>query len=600
LIILLASVYAGSPAILTERGFMDLDARSQNRPLSPPLDEMLVTGTMGEFRPAHFHYGLDLSTGGKTGLPVYSVDDGYVSRIMYGRYSIGRGIFIVHPDNRQSKYGHLDSFADEILTQPTMQPLLEKIKMREEFDFYPPAGSIPIKRGQQIALSGESGIGFPHLHFEYIDGNKILNPLTHGLYIEDRTAPVITDLTIGPAHPESRINGEYIPVTLNVEPVPVANTPAPTARESNPELEASKNNAPIITEYRLKGAPDLRIAGAVHIQPGIYDPSGRSRLGLNDGELLVNNQRVFAFQFNQLPLMAGYNHFYIYDLSRSRIFYGTRYTYNFFERRSGALPNVQVRHAGQVRAAEAEKSLTVLIRGRDSNANEARLSFQLVSDGTKYDAIDLPEPNAHAGDDSELVSADSKFHVQFKASTLFEDRHFKIQNTALPALPAGMRAVSAAYQMEPTYLDFSGPFRIRLAGQETARVGIYAISNRPRPLGSSYVDGAYQVDYRTTGTFALLQDNAAPVFYPVRQRAYRGNFRLLIYPRDSGSGIDPASAAVYVDGKECRVEHDPDRGALEVFHPDHIYRRGNHTLVARIRDRAGNLSERYVYNYTVY
>ncbi|MFM9053107.1 MAG: M23 family peptidase, partial [Bacteroidota bacterium] len=51
------------------------------RYFSPPIDgPLILTGTFGEVRSEHFHSGIDLSTGGTTGMPVKAAAEGYVSR----------------------------------------------------------------------------------------------------------------------------------------------------------------------------------------------------------------------------------------------------------------------------------------------------------------------------------------------------------------------------------------------------------------------------------------------------------------------------------------------------------------------------------------
>ena len=135
------------------------------RPLHAPLliEPLMVTGSLGEFRNSGFHYGLDFSTGGKTGVPVLAVEDGVVRRLMYSRYGIGYGIWLEHADGRQSKYGHLESIAPRILNQPALAEVREKIQLREEFRLEIDNDEIFIRRGEAIAASGESGAGFAHL-----------------------------------------------------------------------------------------------------------------------------------------------------------------------------------------------------------------------------------------------------------------------------------------------------------------------------------------------------------------------------------------------------------------------------------------------------
>ena len=73
-------------------------------PLDIPLE---VSGSFGELRNNHFHAGLDFKTNKQTGLPVYAVADGYVSRIKISTYGYGKAIYITHPNGFTTVYGHL-------------------------------------------------------------------------------------------------------------------------------------------------------------------------------------------------------------------------------------------------------------------------------------------------------------------------------------------------------------------------------------------------------------------------------------------------------------------------------------------------------------
>ena len=52
----------------------------------PPVSyEMSLAGNFGEPRPNHFHGGIDVKTDGVEGKPIYSIGDGYVSRVTMGK-----------------------------------------------------------------------------------------------------------------------------------------------------------------------------------------------------------------------------------------------------------------------------------------------------------------------------------------------------------------------------------------------------------------------------------------------------------------------------------------------------------------------------------
>ena len=81
----------------------------------PPLDIPLVlSGTFAELRGNHFHGGIDIKTQGRSGLKIYSVAEGYISRIAVSPYGYGNALYIRHPEGYTSVYGHLNAFAPEI------------------------------------------------------------------------------------------------------------------------------------------------------------------------------------------------------------------------------------------------------------------------------------------------------------------------------------------------------------------------------------------------------------------------------------------------------------------------------------------------------
>jgi hypothetical protein len=133
----------------------------------PPLDSALVpVSSFGEYRPDHLHPGVDLSTGGRIGLPVFAIADGVIYRLKVEWRGYGRALYLRHADGRISVYAHLDRFEEKVLgLESRVADARRARSTRYPGDIYldPP---VPVHRGQQIAASGESGAGLPHLHFE--------------------------------------------------------------------------------------------------------------------------------------------------------------------------------------------------------------------------------------------------------------------------------------------------------------------------------------------------------------------------------------------------------------------------------------------------
>lgn len=166
-------------------------------PLSIPID---VSGSFGELRSNHFHSGLDIKTNKKEGLDVFAVADGYVSRIKISTYGYGKAIYITHPNGYVSVYGHLKKANGVIEEYIRNQQYLQK---SFEVEMFPSSNELPVKQGDIIAFSGNSGgSGGPHLHFEFRDSKteKTVNPLHFGFtkFVSDKREPFLQGIVAYP------------------------------------------------------------------------------------------------------------------------------------------------------------------------------------------------------------------------------------------------------------------------------------------------------------------------------------------------------------------------------------------------------------------
>lgn len=154
-----------------------------------------ISSAFQEFRSNHFHAGIDLRTFKTNGFPVRAVADGVVEKIIVSNSGIGLAVFLRHHDGMLSLYGHLENFSGEIESLA----LREKKRLgKKYFGEHVLSAPISVRQGQVIAFSGESGSGFPHLHFEIRDkGNGSLNPLSLiAAPAPDRRAPILKGILL--------------------------------------------------------------------------------------------------------------------------------------------------------------------------------------------------------------------------------------------------------------------------------------------------------------------------------------------------------------------------------------------------------------------
>jgi len=122
---------------------------SQNSGEYPLEIPILLSGTFGELRPNHFHAGIDIKTQGTEGFKVYSIGDGYVSRIQITHGGYGKALYIKHDNGQSSVYAHLQKFS------PKIEKVVKEIQYSKEsytFRIYPPKDEIRISIKELIGF----------------------------------------------------------------------------------------------------------------------------------------------------------------------------------------------------------------------------------------------------------------------------------------------------------------------------------------------------------------------------------------------------------------------------------------------------------------
>ncbi len=183
---------------------------------SNPLDiNLVLAGNFGEMRANHFHSGLDLKTEQREGLPVYAPADGYVSRIQVQHYGYGKALYILHPNGYTTVYGHLRSYAGDI--EKYVKDTQYK-KETFEIELFPSKDLLPVKKGDLIAYSGNTGgSGGPHLHFEIRDASqRPMNPLLFGIEIPDTKTPIVSSVFAYPLGEDAQVNQSQNRVKLKL------------------------------------------------------------------------------------------------------------------------------------------------------------------------------------------------------------------------------------------------------------------------------------------------------------------------------------------------------------------------------------------------
>jgi hypothetical protein len=185
--------------------------------ISPVKIPILLSANFGELRIDHYHSGLDIKTEGVTGKEVVAAADGFIYRIGVAPGGFGKALYIRHPSGYSTVYGHLDRFTPEIDEWVKSQQYDKKSFL---VTLYPMRDQFPVKQGDLIAYSGNSGSsGGPHLHYEIrkSETEAPVNPLLFEFGIKDDILPVIERLVIYPVGRNTLINNAHSTRKLDVQ-----------------------------------------------------------------------------------------------------------------------------------------------------------------------------------------------------------------------------------------------------------------------------------------------------------------------------------------------------------------------------------------------
>lgn len=291
-----------------------LPARSADKTyLWPTEASHLLTSTFAEYRQGRFHAGIDVKTWGRVGFPVVAIRSGYVSRVEVSPWGYGRSLYLTLDTGETALYAHLLKF------NPGIEAYVQAAqieKNRFSVDLNPEPDRFPVDQGTVLAFTGQSGTGFPHLHFEILDEQgRPTNPLLKGYPLTDTVPPTIKRLAIIPLTAETRVNGDLKPVVLVPRPAGVNRFTVPQlitvhgmagfAAEVHDKMEGDWNGFGV---YRLQ----MVIGGAeIFASKCDYFSYRDNRQALLDRDFRLMQQgrglynRLFRDYGNELPFYGG-------------------------------------------------------------------------------------------------------------------------------------------------------------------------------------------------------------------------------------------------------------------------------------------------------
>ncbi len=544
----------------------------------PPVDfRMLLAGNFGELRENHFHSGIDIKTNGVEGAPVYAVADGYVSRIKVSGYGFGKVMYVTHANGYVSVYGHLSRFND------TIGNYVRKEQYRIEnfeVELFPAAGAFPVKKGQIIAYSGNTGSsGGPHLHFEMRDAGseKPINPLLFGYSVMDTFKPTISSIKIYPEDNRSGVNGSVMPVRFLVE--------------------NAENGC------RLAGNPAIRVSGNLSFAIQAYDRQNDAdnKNGPYSIALYIDSAKVFqlrmeTFSFDEtryVNSLIDYDEYMKDDarLERTKIDPGNRLDIYDEDRNKGVF------------RFDDDLYHRVRYEVKDVAGNTAVLSFRVKSETPsqmEVMEINSPPPKGsgwpvttvkHFNYDTPNYYANGSVVLEAPKGAFYDSFEFRLDSAKQVA-----KTFSPVYRIHNKYTPVQDYITLSLKPvnlPENLRAKALVVKINNDGKGFTSAGGSWESGYVTTktrefGDYSIAVDTIPPKIEPIQPELYiklAGQKKVKFAITDELSGI--ASYKGTINGKWILMEYDPKNNLL-IYIIDDRLPAGRSTFLLEVRDGKNN------------
>jgi hypothetical protein len=596
-------------------------------PINPGQPGSLA-GTMGELRSTHFHSGIDIRTNNQIGFAVLASKSGYVSRVTVTPSGYGNVLYITHPDGNTTLYAHLNNFTGKVAAYV----LQEQYKQRTaDVDLFFKPDQFPVKRGDTVALSGNSGSSAgPHLHFDIRDkDNFALNPLQIEGFSEivDEYPPAVEKIALKTLDINSRINDRFGRFEFYAQRV------GSNYIFSAPILAYGNIGVEILAKDKL--APKSPFYG-----------------GVNYIEMRVNDQVQFNQSIDKINIAETRGIYTLMDFKTMRTS-GDRFYKLYIDDGNDLKFYEKSPSKGKVKVDASSKETNVKVTLKDSYGNASDISFKLqgspvsrevkllepLKSQIEYDIVDntlIASSQTCATDSNKAIvysrnqqiSIQPDYYNHNRAVYLIDLRKILPDSISLceKRVTTNLKAIvppGRAYSYYSDMMDIQFPenavydtvYLTTYHGITTDSLEIFNIGSRTVPLnksldvvlrpiqdyqwdksyavyrragknGFSYLGGGWQnggilFSTREFGDFVILRDTIAPTIKPVSVNPTIAKFKI----KDNLSGIGKFEANI--NGDWVLMHYDPKTASIwtEKLNKDKPFK-GKFTLV--LTDNSGN------------
>lgn len=525
----------------------------------------------GELRPNHYHMGYDFRTDQVQNKKILAAADGYIAKVKVEPFGFGQAIYINHSNGLTTLYAHLNAFYPDLEKYVKQQQYAQK-SWAVFLDI--PADLFPVKKGDTIALSGNTGGSQgPHLHFEIRDTktDKVLNPSLFNFEIPDTIAPDIFKLAVydrrlstyeqtPKIYPLKKMNGAYTTVPSLI----VANT--------------DKVSFGITTSDRYTGSSN--------------------RNGVYETVLYENDNAVAGFQLDSIS----------YDETRylnAHIDYKQRSSGGRFIEHVSKLPGYnssvyKITNSDGVITINDTLAHSIKIEVKDANGNTSLLKFDIKRNAN------IPEPQKlypasyyqaqifSPGFVNVFESETIRFYLP--ANCLYDSIHFQYSET----IP---KQGFAVYQLHNTSVPLQSYFPISIKAEIALpnKAVMHRFANgkhdyaKAGPVMNGKETGWYKASFREFGSFQLMIDTMPPVITPIGFKNGMNSSkqsRIVFVVKDNTEEI---KFNALLDGNWLRFSN--DKGSRFIYDFDEMCQPGEHELKIIAEDQVGNVAEK-VYKFT--
>jgi len=525
-----------------------------------PLDiPLILSGTFGELRPNHFHAGIDLKTKGSSGLKVYSIADGYVSRIKVSPSGYGKAVYITHPNGYTSVYAHLMRYNDKI----------EAIIKKEQYskksfavEIFPKVGEISFKQGETIALSGNSGSSFaPHLHFEIRDTKtqKPQNGMHFGFDIRDNIPPILKSVKI---YKKTEYNGLYDTEKKNV---------------------IGSNGS-----YQIES--DFKADTTFGISISTYDllNGANNKNGVYKIELLANDSVIFKlkmdeFSFSETKYIKSHCDFHEKNTNK------TKYHKCFVDPNNRLSIYDSVVNSGFI-SFNKKDQLNLKIIVSDLNQNKSVLSFSVIKEDKQQKSLYKDSSDTFIF----VYGAKQTFKNEYIELDSYKDSFYDLVYFKFKTkVDSSLNKFTKIYQIHNNSTPIHKPLSLKinldsLPHSETSKLCLAKIENNDlNYVGGKYIKGKLEATIYSFGDYTISEDTIKPIIkglniYPGKTMK---SSTLKMTIKDDFSGIKSYEGKI--DGQWIIMEYDPKRNRLTHYFEKGLAK-GKHKFELKVIDKLDN------------